>query len=90
MEEVLRAEVKKSAAEYIGRWQATEVQWVALLPILEVCASETGYHGGLWWGSEAKVVVEAANELGDTVEHVGGGRTGEGGKRYIGVGTEHQ
>ena len=38
-------------------------------------------NGLLWRGSEAKVVVEAKNDLGDTIKHVGGGSTGEATKR---------
>ena len=31
---------------YIERRQATMVQWVALLPLFEVCVRGTGYEGG--------------------------------------------
>ena len=31
---------------YIDRRQATVAEWVASLPILEVCERETGYKGG--------------------------------------------
>ena len=31
---------------YIGIQQATLAQWVALQPIFDVCAGETGYEGG--------------------------------------------
>ena len=32
---------------YIERCQTTVAQWVALRPLFEVCARETGYEGGL-------------------------------------------
>ena len=38
----------KLVAKYIGRRQATVSQWVDLLPLLELCARETGYDGGGW------------------------------------------
>ena len=44
---------------YIEQQQATVAQWVALHPLFEVCARETGYEGGgrrrkAWWRQEAK------------------------------------
>ena len=47
------------AMTYIGRRKATVAQWVALRPLLEVCAREKGYEGGgcrraSWWRQEAK------------------------------------
>ena len=44
--EVLRAVGMQSAVTYIDRRQAKVAQGVALRPILEVCARETGYEGG--------------------------------------------
>ena len=43
---------------YIERRQATVAQWVALRPLFEVCAKDTGYEGGVrrrkvWWHQEA-------------------------------------
>ena len=45
------------AMAYIIRRQATVVQWVALLPLFEVCARETVYKGSIhnreaWWCQE--------------------------------------
>ena len=53
-EEVLRVVGMQSVVTYIGRRQAKVAQGVALRPILEVCARETGYEGGdrkrrPWW-----------------------------------------
>ena len=43
---------------YIEKQQAIVAQWVALRPLFEVCARETGYEGGRrsrkeWWRQEA-------------------------------------
>ena len=43
---------------YIEKQQAIVSQWVALRPLFEVCARETGYEGGRrsrkeWWRQEA-------------------------------------
>ena len=51
---VLQAAGTKSLREYIDKRQATVAEWVALRPIFEVCAKETGYEGGgklrePWW-----------------------------------------
>ena len=48
----------QSEMTYIGRWQVTVAQWVALRPLFEVCAREKGYGGGGrrradWWHQEA-------------------------------------
>ena len=48
----------QSARTYIEQRQATVAQWVALRPLFEVCARETGYEGGgwmrkVWWRQEA-------------------------------------
>ena len=55
---------------YKGRQQATVSQWVALLPIFEVCKGEKGYEGGerrreAWWRQDATV-----NQLWSTLEGV--------------------
>ena len=44
---------------YIEQRQETVAQWVALHPLFEVCARETGYEGGgrrrkVWWCQEAR------------------------------------
>ena len=54
---------------YLDRRQVTFSDWVALRPIFDVCAIETGYEGGgrlqvLWWSQDTaekqmKVMVEA-------------------------------
>ena len=44
-EVVWEASGTQSAMTYIGRHQATVVQWVALRPIIEVCAGEKSYGG---------------------------------------------
>ena len=41
-EEVLWAVGIKSVDKYIGLWQEKLAQWVALRPLLEVCAREKG------------------------------------------------
>ena len=57
--EVIReAAGTQSDRTYIEQRQATEVQWVALRPLFEVCARETGYEVGgwrrkVWWRQEA-------------------------------------
>ena len=48
----------QSARIYIDRRQATMAQWVALRPLIEVCARETEYEEGgrrrkAWWRQEA-------------------------------------
>ena len=53
---------------YIEKQQATVAQWVALHPLFEVCARETGYEGGgrrrkVWWRQEA-----TEKQLQDTLE----------------------
>ena len=60
---MLRAVGIQSVVTYIGRRQAKVVLWVALQPILEVCAQETGYEGRdrkirPWWkkGETAEVL----------------------------------
>ena len=44
-EVVQEAAGTKSTITYTGRQQAIVAQWVALRPIFEVCAGETGYEG---------------------------------------------
>ena len=44
-EVVWEASGTQSAMTYIGRHQATVVQWVALQPIFEVCAGDKSYRG---------------------------------------------
>ena len=61
----------KSLREYIDKGQATVAEWVALRPIFEVCAKESGYAGGgkswePWWKQEA-----AEQQLGDTLNKIG-------------------
>ena len=51
---VLQAAGTKPLWEYMNKSQATVAEWVALRPIFEVCAKETGYDvwGGVckqWW-----------------------------------------
>ena len=53
-EVVWEAAVMQSEMTYIGKQQATLVQWVALRPIFEVLPGKTGYEGGgcrreEWW-----------------------------------------
>ena len=48
----------QSARIYIERRQVTVAQWVALCPLFDACARETGYEGGgrrrkVWWRQEA-------------------------------------
>ena len=55
---------------YIGRRQATVAEWVALRPIFEVYAKETGYEGGgrlrePWWRQTA-----AEKQLRATLEDI--------------------
>ena len=55
---------------YIGRRQATVAEWVALRPIFEVYAKETGYEGGgrlrePWWRQAA-----AEKQLRATLEDI--------------------
>ena len=45
-EVVQEAVVMQSLMDYIGRRQATVVQWVVLRPIFEVCAGEKDYERG--------------------------------------------
>ena len=50
--------VTQSVRIYIEIRQATVAQWVAIRPLFEVCARETGYEGGrrrmeVWWFQEA-------------------------------------
>ena len=57
-EGVREAAVTQSERIYIERRQATVAQWVALRPLFEVHARETGYKGGgcrkeAWWRQEA-------------------------------------
>ena len=61
VEVVHEVEITQLATNYIGIWQETVAQWVALQPIFEVCAGKTGYWGGghrreAWWrkGAEYK------------------------------------
>ena len=42
---VLQATGTKPLWEYIERRQATVAEWIALRPIFEVCAKETGFEG---------------------------------------------
>ena len=44
---MLQAARTKPPKTYIDKRQATVTEWVALWNILEVCAKETGYKGGL-------------------------------------------
>ena len=46
VEVVHEVEITQLATNYIGIWQETVAQWVALQPIFEVCAGKTGYWGG--------------------------------------------
>ena len=46
LDKVLREGGTQPLQTYIGRRQATVAEWVALRPIFEVCAKETGYEGG--------------------------------------------
>ena len=48
LEEVLQETGIQSASNYICPWQVMVAQWMELRPIVEVCASETGYEGGGW------------------------------------------
>ena len=57
-EGILEAEGTQSMRIYIERRKATVAQWVALRPLFEICARETGYEGGerrrkVWWHQEA-------------------------------------
>ena len=57
-ESVQEAAGTQSARIYIEKRQATVAQWVALRPLFEVCARDTGYKGGgrrrkAWWRQEA-------------------------------------
>ena len=42
---VLQATGTKPLWEYIERRQATVAEWIALRPIFEVCAKDTGFEG---------------------------------------------
>ena len=44
-ESMLQAERTKTINNYIDKRQSTVAGWVALRPILNVCAKETGYEG---------------------------------------------
>ena len=51
---MIQAEETKPLRDYINNRQAVLAEWVALRPIFEVCAKDTGYDGGrrlreLWW-----------------------------------------
>ena len=46
VEGILEAAGTQSARIYIEQRQATVAQWVALRPLFDVCARETGYEGG--------------------------------------------
>ena len=57
-DKVLEKAGTQSLGTYIDRRQETVAEWVALLPILEVCGRETGYEGGRrrqdpWWRKKA-------------------------------------
>ena len=57
-EDIREAAGNESAGIYVERQQTTVAQWVALRPLFEVCARETGYEGGgrrrkVWWRQEA-------------------------------------
>ena len=59
VEGLLKASGTQSDRIYIERWQKTMAKWVALRPLFEVCARETGYGGGgrmrkVWWRQDAK------------------------------------
>ena len=45
---------RQSAGIYIEQRQATVAQWVALRPLFEVCARETGYEGGRYGGAKRR------------------------------------
>ena len=45
-ERVTQATGKNNLQEYINRRQETVAEWVAMRPIFEVCAKETGFEGG--------------------------------------------
>ena len=69
-EVVRKAAGTQSAMTYIGRRQATVAKWVALRPIIEVCAGNTGYEGGglrreEWWNQGA-----AYKQLRATLEEI--------------------
>ena len=66
-EKVLEKSVIQSIGTYIKRRHATVAEWLALRPILGVCARETGWEGGgrlreLWWRQTA-----ARNQLSATL-----------------------
>ena len=67
---VWEASGTQSKMTYIGRRQGTVIHWVALRPIFEVCAGETGYEEGrrrrdAWWHQEAedKHIIEKLEEI---------------------------
>ena len=58
-EEVREGASTQSEKNSIGQIQGTVSQWVALLPILKLCARDTGYEGkgcrrDAWWIQEAR------------------------------------
>ena len=53
---------------YIEQRQATVDQWVAISPLFDVCARDTGYEGG---GSEEEVVVAPRGDGKTTLGHPG-------------------
>ena len=60
----------KPLREYIERRQATVAEWVALRPVFEVCAKETGFEGGgraqeKWWNQTA-----VENQLKNTLKYI--------------------
>ena len=97
-EDVLRTTGKKSVTEYIGCRQATVANWVALCPLLEVCARETDYKGGrgrkkISWRRQQTTEEKMWNTLeeaarGGTTGKAGGGRISSSGKGVKGRATE--
>ena len=64
----------------MGRRHATLAQWVAMRPLFEVCARETGYGGGgsrreAWWRQEA-IEKQLQDNLADSQEAKGRRRIG--------------
>ena len=67
---VLQAAGTKPLREYIDKRQVKVLEWLALRPIFEVYAKETGWAGGrklceTWWCKEA-----ADKQLGDTLKNI--------------------
>ena len=91
---MLQSEGTKLLREYIVKRQATVAESVALCPIFEVCAEETGYEGGgklckPWW---QQVAVEQQLEatLENILAEVGERRLQESDRRDGGEGGEEE